>query len=612
MRNERGGITVFALVVLSVLILLFAVLADLARANIAKAEAEEAARRAGRSLLSRFDPSLLSYGLFGAEWSEADAQSILAALQEADRLQRSEKRFSLYSPQFDWDAFASEPLYHLGDHRVFEHQVLERMKYVAGIEFATEITQKFARGKEKIEQGEQYVQLSDELERLIRRRGRALDRSWTIAQSMVRTALSSHTGDSMQSRLNELSDALDQAEKHNEEIREKWNAHQSANGEILALPPIVVYPSTFFSEYKSAAGTIASLHAAWAQAQMELMALSNVIPDPDGNAEWLAAQREALAERVAALREQLAQYASEWEAVRSREEAERKAKERDIQQEQEEAKQQTNREISKRLDRMKQICSPIFSVDYRALTGPDGLYEKYRTYNEHAAQEGMQRQLPTNDAEGFLFEAVRLTKMLADAAVLLRDEVYVNEYALSHFTYRTYDSNASVVSMGSRDSHRLVGQEAEYILYGLPECWMNLGAMEAELFMLRTGLRTIEALMKPGAAAAAASPLSFLLKALAEGVLKANQDVEALLKGEAVELPLVKGLAMNYKDHLRLFYLLHSHDAAVMSRMQALMEWNTGVDLMERYTAVRIRHTAVPRSFLLPLFRAEAEIVTSY
>lgn len=141
---------------------------------------------------------------------------------------------------------------------------------------------------------------------------------------------------------------------------------------------------------------------------------------------------------------------------------------------------------------------------------------------------------------------------------------------------------------------------------------MNLGAMEAELFMLRTGLRTIEALMKPGAAAAAASPLSFLLKALAEGVLKANQDVEALLKGEAVELPLVKGLAMNYKDHLRLFYLLHSHDAAVMSRMQALMEWNTGVDLMERYTAVRIRHTAVPRSFLLPLFRAEAEIVTSY
>lgn len=612
MRNEQGGVTVFALIALSVLIVLFAVLGDLARINIAKAEAEEAARRTGRSLLARFDPNLLSYGLFGTEWNDSSMDEVVSALIEANLFDGDHERFTLYAPELEWPSFTADPLYHLGDHRVFERQVLERMKYVAGIEFAVEVTQKFARGNKEIVQAEQYVHLSADLERLIRLRGRALDQAWTIAQSIVDSALAFRTGVSLQSRLDQLHRSLETAEKHNDEIREKWNAYEQDKSSGMELPPIVVYPSTFFSEYKSAAGTIASLHAAWRQAQLELNALAMAGLDPNANHEWLAIQREALGQQIDKLRKQLRQYASEWKAARSEEESERQAREQDIRREQEEAKQQANREISKRLERMKNVCSPKYAMDYRALTAPDGLYEKYRTYNEHVASEGMQPDIPVNDAEGFLFDAIRLTKMMADAATQLRDEVYMNEYALSHFTYRTYDRDAAAVTMGNRNAHRLEGQEAEFILYGLPDCWMNLGAMEAELFVFRTGLRTIEALMKPGTAAAAASPLTALLKALAEGVVKASRDVEELLAGEAVELPLIRGLTMNYKDHLRLFYLLHSNDAAVMSRMQALIEWNTGADLMERYTAVRVRNVVAPRSFLLPPRREEAEAVVSY
>lgn len=619
MGNERGSITMYALIALSALLLVFALLSDVVRAKAAVADAEEAARRAGRSMLSQFDTLLLDYGLFGARWSEEGAGSVLSALTDADRRIHAGERFSLYADSGARALSSTEPLYHLGDHRVFQQQILERMKYVAGIEFGIEVTEKFAKGRKQIEQAEQYAQLSDELEKLIRRRGKALDDAWSTASSMLNAALSGNANASLQPMLDELTRQLTEAERLNEDIRGSLQAQQTEIG----LPPITVYATTMFSEYKSRAGTVASLYAAWQTALREMEAMqreqaaaaASGAEESEDAAEARTRAMEERARRAAALRDQLYRYASEWRADRIEEESRRRQEEQEARRQEEEQKRSAQRELQNRVERMQEVCLPDYILDYHELTKADGLMMKYKTYNEHASSGGIQEELQEDDAGQFLFQALQLTKLIADAAVELRDEVYVNEYALTHFTYLTdsYEQNQLVtVHMGSRQSHRLQRQEAEYILYGLPTCSLNIGAMQAELFALRTALRTVESLMKPNTAAAAASPWAVLLKALAEGAIAANRDLDALLRGESVELPVVKGMTMNYKDHLRLFYLLHSRDASVLSRMQALIEWNTGADLMERYTAVRVRGAVQASGMLLPAGRRQVEAVVSY
>jgi hypothetical protein len=55
-----------------------------------------------------------------------------------------------------------------------------------------------------------------------------------------------------------------------------------------------------------------------------------------------------------------------------------------------------------------------------------------------------------------------------------------------------------------------------------------------------------------------------------------------------VALPWFPALRMIYKDHLRLFFALHSRDEAVLRRLQSVIEVNTGIDLNTTYSALRI------------------------
>lgn len=622
MLDERGSVTVFSLIALSSLILVFAVFSDFVRVRAAQSEAEEAARRAGRSLLAQFDSELIQYGLFGLDWSDERLDGVILAQQDGDMVLGNSNRFTLYSTAIDYGSYSAEPLYNLGDHRVFQHQVLERMKYVAGIEFGVEVTQKFAQGRTRIVQAEQYAKLSKELEDTIRQRGEALDRAWSTASGMAHSAMYSNVMTGLQPVLNQLMNELNEAERLNEVLRNKLSSPDLTQTEpSMELPSITVYSSIFFSEYKSGAGTLASLHGAWQTAVLELQnymmeRASNQAGNSAQNAEEeLPDRTEELVSRVEELREQLFSYANRWLSERREEESKRKQEEQSSREQEHQQRQSAERELKNRFQRLQEACLPYYTADYHELTRAGGLFDKYKSYNEHIASGGMVEEITEDDAEQFLFQALQLTRFIADAAVELRDEVYINEYALTHFTFFTDSMNKGNtlrVNMGSQSSHRLQKQEAEYILYGLPDCRLNLAAMQAELFALRTAMRTIEALLEPKAVVASPSPLTALLKALAEGAIEANSDMEALLNGEAVELPFLKGFTMSYKDHLRLFYLLHSRDASVLSRMQSLIELNSGADLMQHYTAVRVRGSVQPSALFVKVRQQDVETVVSY
>jgi len=593
--------TVFALLALSALLLASAVLSNIVQAKIVEAEAEAEARRTARSTLAQFEPGLLAYGLFGTKHRPESIASVAKAMDDGKKAEFASvgsDRFRAYDSASDPAPPVVEPLYHLGDHRVFQQQVLERMKYIAAIEFAIEVSEKLAKSRTQLAQAQQYAELSKRMTELLNKREDALDAAWTKAKSIARDAGSG--GGGLQRKVDEVASKLSEAEKANDDLRKELNApapNMPTTPETL-FPHVTVYPQTYFSGYRSDVAKIASLHAAWLKAK---------------DAEPATEESKAKEER---LRERAREAAGEWLREQGEKEEKRRRDGRKLQQLQADQKKAAEQEINRRRDNWKDACELSDVAEYVELTKEGGLYEKYKLYNEHLSSGGMHENLQKDDAESFLESVLKLTQTVLEKAKEKRNEVYLNEYAITHFTYRTYDKQKFVgavkTGIGDREAHRLQGQEAEYILYGLPDCRLNLSAMHTELFALRTGLRTLEAMMRPNAASAAASPWMFVLASLTEGAKAANEDVELLLSGDAVELPFAPSVTMDYRDHLRLFFLLHAREASAMSRMQALIELNTGIDLMKTYTAVRVRMTYDTPFWVSKNRKKEIETVVSY
>lgn len=204
----------------------------------------------------------------------------------------------------------------------------------------------------------------------------------------------------------------------------------------------------------------------------------------------------------------------------------------------------------------------------------------------------------------------RLLNGIASATGEFRDELYINEYALTKFNYRTYgketgpDGKAKPdYELSQRAGHVLPGQEAEYLLYGLNSCLKNQSAAYTEMYALRLIVRTAEALMEPEAKiVTAGNPVLTLLWALAEGAARAFADMTKLVNGEEVPITAKTPptLTLNYKDYLRLFLLLHTKRDPMTARLQSLVELNTGRDLREAAVQLQARTDTNLRLWFMP------------
>ena len=282
-------------------------------------------------------------------------------------------------------------------------------------------------------------------------------------------------------------------------------------------------------------------------------------------------------------------------------------------------KQTQKNKIQAVLDQAKQAfggCSLTNSqssdaAQYSKLQGESGFYEKYRQANAQDTSIGSDVAYDLDKAEPASLRAMDMLGAINHAAEVLRDELYVNEYALTKFNYRTYglekDPNGrpklsnELVDPGT---HALASQEVEYLLYGFSSCAANMSSSYAEMFSLRLAIRTVEALLDPKKELLSiGSPLLVLLAAAAQGAVEALVDMNALVKGEAVELSSklsAAALKLTYKDYLRLFLMLHSNNAKLMSRMQALLELETGKDLIQETSYIQANATSEIRLWFIP------------
>ena len=249
--------------------------------------------------------------------------------------------------------------------------------------------------------------------------------------------------------------------------------------------------------------------------------------------------------------------------------------------------------------------------DVGQAAGEKGLYQKYREANAQDTMVGSEIAYDLEKPEPVSLNAMGMLEVFNNAAESMRNELYVNEFALTKFNYRTYGLEKDPAGqpklsneLVNPGSHKLANQEVEYLLYGFSSCMANISSAYAEMFAFRMAIRTVEALLDPKKELLGiGSPLLVLLAAAAEGALEAFQDMNKLTKGEAVELSAkitTSALSLTYKDYLRIFLLLHSNNTKLMARMQALIELETGKDLVQETTYIQGNGSSEVRLWFIP------------
>ncbi|WP_246072791.1 TadE/TadG family type IV pilus assembly protein [Paenibacillus dokdonensis] len=170
----------------------------------------------------------------------------------------------------------------------------------------------------------------------------------------------------------------------------------------------------------------------------------------------------------------------------------------------------------------------------------------------------------------------------------LKDELLQNEYAalyFKHFDISSLKEAAKDPQAGLGDAVvdqlGVKNQELEYILYGFHNPVGNVSAAYAEIFASRLAIRTMEGLVKNSGLG---HPLLVLAAALLYGIEMAIADMITLCETGSVELSSYMKMKITYRDYLRLFLLIHSNNQKKMSRMLALIRFNTGINPAERAT----------------------------
>lgn len=417
-----------------------------------------------------------------------------------------------------------------------------------------------------------------------------------------------HDRDVLQQMTQSVYERLDRAKAIDEQIRSELNASTTPGSDIPpeALAAATV-PDAYFLKFKTGLGGIAALFNGFENA---LDATTLFV----GATKFDAARYALLGDSNAAY----AQKAESFIAEQRAEEQKRSAANGRVA----ERRRQEGARFAKVWDEARKIwaeCGNGTEEAYKRLevgdpdAGMPSLFRQYMDYN---------RTEPGDDAavgewSGAEAAAERTTGLvdgllagLGEAAVTFRDELYFNEFALTKFNYRTYgkekgpDGNPKKdYELSARGSHVLQGQEAEYLLYGLDSCLQNQSAAYTEMFAIRLAVRTTEALMSPDQKVIAfGNPMLTLLWALAEGAVKAYDDMTKLVNGEEVPVTAKApdNVTMNYKDYLRLFFLLHTKREPMTARMQSLIELNTGRDLRQTAVYVQARTETKVRLWFMP------------
>ncbi|WP_322903068.1 hypothetical protein [Paenibacillus campi] len=208
---------------------------------------------------------------------------------------------------------------------------------------------------------------------------------------------------------------------------------------------------------------------------------------------------------------------------------------------------------------------------------------------------------------------------VSDVLMKSRNEFFMNEYAIHYFepfdvmmwgnlldSVKQRDASLAgdfpindVSNSGSAQEALTMltidQQQLEYIIYGFNGPVANLTAAYSEIFGVRLAIRIAEGLVKN---ARLGHPLAVLAAGIAYGAERAVLDMIDLFSKGYTNLSDYWKVEFAYRDYLRLF-LLQTNKEQKMSRMLALIRYNTQINPQERDTyATASVHTGMKIWFL--------------
>ncbi|WP_157059996.1 DUF5702 domain-containing protein [Saccharibacillus kuerlensis] len=170
------------------------------------------------------------------------------------------------------------------------------------------------------------------------------------------------------------------------------------------------------------------------------------------------------------------------------------------------------------------------------------------------------------------------------------DRLLQNEYASDHFSNFDFSKMQQLAKPGTpldgsaaADLLSVANQELEYIIYGFGNPAGNIAAAYGEIFAMRVAIRTMEAFADSNVLALV-NPLAILAKAVLQGITQAIIDLTMLAQQGHLKLAKSLPIELTYKDHLRLFLFAHPGNDNRLSRMLALIRFDTGINPDEHYT----------------------------
>lgn len=185
--REDGTVTMFAVVVLSALLLFFGTLIDYARIMCTGLMAEDAARTGVRSALSAYDSWLYErYGLFGRGGTNGEV--IFKDIVEGNvGSEGTGNGFGIVRMYVEDASLHTSAV--LGDHGVFGRQVLEDMKYKAPVDMTLEVVAKLVPLAGSLKQSGQAIDTLSELRRLYEKREALLEDSLLLQEQAAQFVL---------------------------------------------------------------------------------------------------------------------------------------------------------------------------------------------------------------------------------------------------------------------------------------------------------------------------------------------------------------------------------------------------------------------------------------
>lgn len=181
----------------------------------------------------------------------------------------------------------------------------------------------------------------------------------------------------------------------------------------------------------------------------------------------------------------------------------------------------------------------------------------------------------------------RIKPIIDNYLIEIRDLIYYQEYAFENFNSledKLSEDNFEMIMSGNLNedfasSIHISQQELEYIIYGNGNSSANIASALRDIYVIRFLFNIFDAFLNP-AIFSSTNPIVVMLEAGAYSFKESISDLALIIKGN--DVPLMKKISVGsfgYVEYLKILYLSRGFEDELLLRQLALIENATGKDL---------------------------------